>query len=89
VCGDQALRLAVFLSTGVLFIPVVVSLSRVYSCPNGMARWLSTSLQCYSDMHLILVVTVSAMLAVFVGGACVGKRREEVPWVCTFRIQNP
>ncbi len=67
----QALRAMVFLSTNALYMPVVNSLSAVYSCGSG-GMWVGTGLACFSSVHIIVLVGVSVLLVAFVGAAAAG-----------------
>ena len=53
-----------FLSTTVLFIPVVTALARAFQCPTG-TTWLSTNLTCYGDIHIAVAVIAVCVLIAF------------------------
>ena len=61
----------VYLTTTVLYIPVVASVTMVYNCPSG-AYWLGTSLQCLSSVHSAVVVFVTCVVVIFVASVSAG-----------------
>ena len=59
----QTLRTAAQLTRTVLLIPLNMSLARVLDCPGDV--WLTTSVPCFGNSHVaILVVTCLLLLAV-------------------------
>ena len=80
-CGcTQALRLGAFVTFNLAFVPLVVSLCRVYTCSTG-STWLNTGLVCFGDVHIILTVVVTVVLTVFSSTALMGKRATRLPLV--------
>lgn len=50
----------------VLYLPVLSSLLRVFSC-SAEAKWMATELVCWQGLHMGLACTVAVLLVAFVG----------------------
>ncbi len=61
----QALRWVLNLSSTVLYLPIVNSLCKAFSCRHGGALWLNTTVVCYSGSHVAALVAASLLLLVF------------------------
>ncbi len=70
-CVTQALRTAVHLSTNVLFIPLLASLCRIYTCTPG-ELWMGTTMACFGGAHFVLLAGVSTLLAAFISASLIG-----------------
>ena len=60
------------MSTQALLLPVLNGLARVFACTRG-STWLTTSIACYGDLHIVLLVCGSTLLAMFWVFAFVGE----------------
>ena len=68
----QALRNMIRLSLSVFLIPIIMSLTRVYSCERG-STWLTTSMQCFVGVHVFVTVLATLLLIPFCVVALGGK----------------
>jgi hypothetical protein len=58
----QAARVMLQLATTVMFIPTIATSFRVYKCQT---TWFDTAWTCYKSHHMLLVVVVTLLLAMF------------------------
>ena len=64
---------AVKLSTTVFFIPVIVSLARVYSCGSATgSMWLTTGIACFGSVHVVVIVAATLLLIAYATMTLIG-----------------